>query len=65
MENKCLYCYKEIHSTELDTSAGIEGYHLKCCKRIFGNTTPPVLDFTEDQLIEFAEQVIKSKRTEQ
>lgn len=63
MENKCLYCYKEINSTELKTPAGIEGYHPKCSKIFYGNPTPPVLDFTEDQILELAEQVIKSQRT--
>ena len=63
MENKCLYCYKEINSTELKTPAGIEGYHPKCSKTFYGNSTPPILDFTEDQILELAEQVIKSQRT--
>ena len=63
MENKCLYCYKEINSTELKTPAGIEGYHPKCSKIFYGNSTPPALDFTEDQILELAEQVIKSQRT--
>ena len=63
MENKCLYCYKAINSIESETPAGIEGYHPKCSKRFFGNSTPPVLDFTEDQIFQLAEQVIKSQRT--
>jgi serine/threonine-protein kinase HipA len=63
MGNKCLYCYKEINSTELETPAGIEGYHPKCSKSFFGNFIPPVLDFTEDQILQLAEQVIKSQRT--
>lgn len=63
MENKCLYCYKEINSAELKTPAGIEGYHPKCSKMFYGNSIPPALDFTEDQILELAEQVIKSQRT--
>ncbi len=63
MENKCLYCYQEIHSTELETPAGMAGYHSTCSKKIFGTTTPPLLDFTEDQLLQLGEQVIKSQRT--
>jgi serine/threonine-protein kinase HipA len=63
MENKCLYCYKEINSTELETPAGTEGYHPKCSKRFFGNSAPVILNFTEDQILLLAEQVIKSKRT--
>ncbi len=63
MENKCLYCYKEINSTELKTPAGIAGYHPKCSKIFYGNSKPLALDFTEDQISELAEQVIKSQRT--
>jgi serine/threonine-protein kinase HipA len=63
MKNKCLYCYKEISSEELKTPAGVAGYHTKCSKRFFGNPVPPKLEFTEDQVLELAEQVIKSRKT--
>ena len=63
MKNKCLYCYKEINPTELETPAGIEGYHPRCSKIFFGNSIPPILDFTEDQIVQLAEQVIKSQKT--
>lgn len=63
MENKCLYCYKEIESDELITEAGSKGYHEKCSKKFFGKINPPELNFTEDQILEFAEQVIKSHKT--
>jgi serine/threonine-protein kinase HipA len=63
MENKCLYCYKEIDSGELTTKAGSKGFHEKCSKRFFGKITPPELNFTEDQILELAEQVIKSQKT--
>ncbi|WP_226389699.1 HipA domain-containing protein [Penaeicola halotolerans] len=63
MENKCLYCYKEIGLEELTTEAGIKGYHQKCSKKFFGKINPPELNFTEDQILELAEQVIKSKKT--
>jgi len=63
MENKCLYCYKTINSTDLTTSAGKQGYHLKCSKKFYGKPTPPLLDFTEDQILQLAERVIKSQKT--
>ena len=63
MKNNCLYCYKEISSEELKTPAGIEGYHPKCSKIFFGNTKPPILDFTADEIFKLAEQIIKSQRT--
>lgn len=63
MINKCLYCYKLINSTDLKTPAGEKGYHPKCSKEFYGKTTPPILDFTEDQILQLAEQVIKSQRS--
>jgi serine/threonine-protein kinase HipA len=63
MENKCLYCYKEIDSEELRTMAGSKGYHEKCSKKFFGRIVPPDLGFTEDQIFELAEEVIKSQKT--
>lgn len=63
MENKCLYCYQTINSEELLTPVGRQGYHASCSKKIFGKTTPPILDFTEDQIVELAKQVVKSQKT--
>ena len=63
MENKCLYCYKELDRDELQTPAGKSGYHQRCSRKFFGKPIPPVLDFTEDQILELAEQVIKSQKT--
>lgn len=63
MENKCLYCYKEIGTEELTTEAGIKGYHQKCSKKFFRKINPPELNFTEDQILELAEQIIKSQKT--
>lgn len=62
MENKCLYCYNEIHTADLETPAGYSGYHPKCSKKFFGNENPPLIDFTENQLLELAEKVIKSQK---
>ncbi|MGB6034727.1 MAG: HipA domain-containing protein [Cryomorphaceae bacterium] len=63
MENKCLYCYREIDSVELATEAGSKGYHEKCSKKFFGKIHPPELNFTEDEILELAEAVIKSQKT--
>lgn len=63
MENKCLYCYNTISSSDLSTSAGQSGYHPKCSKKFYGKPIPPILDFTEDQILHLAEQVIKSQKT--
>lgn len=63
MKNKCLYCYREIDSVELGTEAGSKGYHEKCSKKFFGKIHPPELNFTEDEILELAEAVIKSQKT--
>lgn len=63
MKNKCLYCYKEISADELKTEAGRKGYHEKCSRKFFGKAQPPELNFTEDQILNYAEQVIKSQKT--
>ena len=47
----------------MKTSAGKSGYHTKCSKKFYGKNTPPLLDYTEDQLLQLAEQVIKSQKT--
>lgn len=63
MNNKCLYCYKEITLGELKTPSGKAGFHAKCSKKIFGTSVPPQIDFSQDQILEMAEQVVKSQRT--
>lgn len=63
MENKCLFCYREINSTELLTPSGEKGFHERCSKKFFGKPVPPEVDFTEDQIPELAAQVIKSQKT--
>lgn len=62
MKNKCLYCYKAIDSEELTTAAGQSGFHQSCSKKFFGTVNPPLLEFTHDQILELAEQVIKSQK---
>jgi len=63
MENKCLYCYKEINTTDLQTPAGNKNYHPSCSKKLYGDVTPPEIDFTQEQLLSLAEKVIKSQKT--
>ncbi|MBB3696801.1 HipA domain-containing protein [Flammeovirga yaeyamensis] len=63
MKNKCLYCYKEINAEELKTPAGQTGYHPKCSKKFFGKPSPPLIDFSEDQIVQLAERVVKSQKT--
>lgn len=54
--SKCLYCYKELGPGEVD-------YHKSCCRKFFGTTTVPSLEYTRAQMDELAAQVIKSQTT--
>ena len=54
--SKCLYCYKELGPGEVD-------FHKGCCRKIFGTSTPPLLDYTREQMEELAAQVIQSQTT--
>ena len=38
---RCLYCYEPLAENEID-------FHASCCKKIFGQTTPPELPYTEN-----------------
>ncbi|MFT4022717.1 MAG: hypothetical protein QM664_02905, partial [Flavihumibacter sp.] len=47
----CLYCYKKLENGQVD-------FHPACSRKIFGKPEPPVLPYTEDQVLELGEQVI-------
>jgi serine/threonine-protein kinase HipA len=53
---RCLYCYEPLSENEID-------FHSTCCKKIFGQTTPPELPYTENQMEELALQVVKNQTT--
>jgi serine/threonine-protein kinase HipA len=53
MVKRCLYCYKELRAGETD-------FHPGCSRKIFGKPVPPELPYTEEQMLELAQQVIKS-----
>lgn len=44
----CLGCYKLLEGKEEG------GYHASCSKKLFGNDTPPIVDFGSDRLAEMA-----------
>ena len=54
--SKCLYCYKELEPGEVD-------FHKSCCRKFFGTTTAPALDYTREEMDELAAEVIKSQTT--
>ena len=53
---KCLFCYKELNSDEID-------FHATCSKKFFGTLTPPILPYTRIKIKELAEQIIRSQTT--
>ncbi len=53
-ERRCLYCYESLENTEGE-------YHSACSRKIFGKPMPPILPYTEEQMLELAESVIKSQ----
>lgn len=57
MKNKkCLYCYQKLEDASLD-------FHPTCSKKIFGKTAPPELPYTDKQMRELAEKIIRSSIT--
>lgn len=51
---KCLFCYQSLTSNEQD-------FHPVCSKKIFGQTTPPILAYSEDDVERLAKEVIQSQ----
>lgn len=56
MTERCLYCYKPLPEGEKD-------FHAACSKKMFGQSQPPVLPYTEEQLEELASKIIKAQTT--
>jgi len=54
--NRCLYCYQQLEESETD-------FHPVCSKKIFGQPIPPSLPYSEAQMEELANEVIRSKIT--
>lgn len=55
---RCLYCYQPLR-TEKESST----YHTACSKSIFGTNIPPLLEYTNDEMLLLAEQIIKNQTT--
>lgn len=51
---RCLYCYNELEPGQID-------FHPACSRKFFGKSQPPVLPYTEEQMLELGEKVIKSQ----
>ncbi|MDQ3395387.1 MAG: hypothetical protein M3512_14915 [Bacteroidota bacterium] len=55
-KQRCLYCYNTLLESHGD-------FHVACSKKIFGTATPPLQEYTIQQMLELAEKVIKSHTT--
>ena len=53
---KCLFCYKELDSNEID-------FHAACSKKFFGTLAPPKLPYIRAEINKLAEQIIRSQTT--
>lgn len=54
--DRCLGCYRELESGQRD-------YHPSCSRKLFGSPVPPELPFTENDLLELAEQSVLRSTT--
>ncbi len=57
--SKCLFCYHEIKDKEFEN----DEFHKSCSKKFFGKNKPPIIEYTLNEMLELAEQVVKSQRT--
>jgi serine/threonine-protein kinase HipA len=53
---RCLYCYNELEEETSD-------FHKVCSGKIFGTSIAPELPFSEDEMLQLAEKVIRSQVT--
>jgi serine/threonine-protein kinase HipA len=51
---RCLYCYETVDDE-------ISDFHANCSRKIYGTVNPPELPYSEDQMLQLAEKVIKSQ----
>jgi serine/threonine-protein kinase HipA len=52
--SNCLFCYQPLAATE-------EDFHVSCSKNIFGQATPPLLPYTEEDIEPLAKEVIRNQ----
>ncbi len=53
---RCLYCYEPLGEEKSE-------FHTTCSRKIFGTPNPPELPYSEDQMLQLAEKVVKSQTT--
>jgi serine/threonine-protein kinase HipA len=55
MQSKCLYCYQPLN--------GVGDFHESCSKQFFGNSEPPILIHTLNEMAELAQHVVNRSVT--
>lgn len=55
MSKKCLFCYQPIDNGQ--------DFHATCSKSFFGTETPPILDYTLDDMTELAKKIVETSVT--
>ncbi len=53
---RCLYCYNDLGEETYE-------FHPSCSRKIFGTPIPPDLPYSDDDMLQLAEKVIKSQST--
>jgi serine/threonine-protein kinase HipA len=53
---RCLFCYEPLGEDKSE-------FHPACSRKIFGTPNPPELPYSEDQMLQLAEKVVKSQTT--
>jgi serine/threonine-protein kinase HipA len=56
MNDRCFYCYQILNAGDID-------FHPQCSKKFFGTLTPPELPYSEEQMLDLALDVIRSRTT--
>ncbi len=51
MENRCLYCYQSLEDGQ--------DFHQKCSVEFFGSATPPIVEYSLDQMGELAKKIVE------
>ena len=55
MQNRCLYCYKELRDTDP------KDFHTNCSVNFFGTEIPPQLEYSLDQMVDLAKNVVERR----
>ena len=57
--SKCLFCYQEIADEEFIKHE----FHKSCSKKFFGKNIPPIIDYSQNEMLELGKKLIKSRTT--